>query len=108
METPPPMESPPGMEEPPPDGDPLREADSSIRSTSGRYASYWNAYLLKNKNGGHLRIYLVFVAVKTTRSVQMERPSGVDTSTSTDDFEEYLQSQQENDSHQPVDAFVGT
>ena len=24
----------------------LREADSSIRSTSGRYASYWNAFLL--------------------------------------------------------------
>ena len=24
---------------------PPREADSSIRSTSGRYASYWNAYL---------------------------------------------------------------
>ena len=31
---------PPRMEEPPP-----READSSIRSTSGRYASYWNAFL---------------------------------------------------------------
>ena len=31
----------PRMENPPP-----READSSIRSTSGRYASYWNAYLL--------------------------------------------------------------
>ena len=25
---------------------PPREADSSIRSTSGRYASYWNAFLL--------------------------------------------------------------
>ena len=25
--------------------DPPREADSSIRSTSGRYASYWNAFL---------------------------------------------------------------
>ena len=30
--------------DPPP---PPREADSSIRSTSGRYASYWNAFLLK-------------------------------------------------------------
>ena len=31
----------------PPGADtPLREADSSIRSTSGRYASYWNAFLL--------------------------------------------------------------
>ena len=28
---------------------PPREADSSIRSTSGRYASYWNAFLLNNK-----------------------------------------------------------
>ena len=31
---------PPGPGRPPP------EADSSIRSTSGRYASYWNAFLL--------------------------------------------------------------
>ena len=31
---------------PPPGADtPPREADSSIRSTSGRYASYWNAFL---------------------------------------------------------------
>ena len=27
---------------------PPREADCSIRSTSGRYASYWNAFLFKN------------------------------------------------------------
>ena len=33
---------PPG---PPPQTIPPREADSSIRSTSGRYASYWNAFL---------------------------------------------------------------
>ena len=32
--------SPPGTRQTPP-----READSSIRSTSGRYASYWNAFL---------------------------------------------------------------
>ena len=31
---------PPGADTPPPP-----EADSSIRSTSGRYASYWNAFL---------------------------------------------------------------
>ena len=30
---------------PPPDQAPPPEADSSIRSTSGRYASYWNAFL---------------------------------------------------------------
>ena len=34
---------PPGWKETPP-----READSGIRSTIGRYASYWNAFLLKN------------------------------------------------------------
>ena len=34
---------PAGMENPPP-----WEADTSIRSTSGRYASYWNAYLFCN------------------------------------------------------------
>ena len=28
---------------------PPREADSCIRSTSGRYASYWNAFLLVNE-----------------------------------------------------------
>ena len=60
--------TPPGQGEPPPDqadppppwtrqnpqirhthpgpGRPPREADSRIRSTSGRYASYWNAFLL--------------------------------------------------------------
>ena len=32
---------PPGADTPPP------EADSSKRSTSGRYASYWNAFLLR-------------------------------------------------------------
>ena len=38
---------PPQMRRTPPEqADPPREADSSIRSTSGRYASYWNAFLL--------------------------------------------------------------
>ena len=38
---------PPGTRQTPPRTrqTPPREADSSIRSTSGRYASYWNAYL---------------------------------------------------------------
>ena len=55
MENPPPRdgeppwdgEPPPGWRtHTPPDGEPPpREADSSIRSTSGRYASYWNAFL---------------------------------------------------------------
>ena len=39
---------PPGMENPPRDGEPPPpEADSSIRSMSGRYASYWNAFLFQ-------------------------------------------------------------
>ena len=37
---PPRSRRPPGAGNPPP-----READCSIRSTSGRYASYWNAFL---------------------------------------------------------------
>ena len=37
---PPPEQTPPRADPPPP-----READFSIRSTSGRYASYWNAFL---------------------------------------------------------------
>ena len=39
--TPPPPPPPLGSTHPPP-----READSGIRSMSGRYASYWNAFLL--------------------------------------------------------------
>ena len=46
-QTPPgPGRHPPGLGRAPPGpGRPPREADSSIRSTSGRYASYWNAFL---------------------------------------------------------------
>ena len=36
---------PPGADTPPREQTPPREADCSIRSTSGRYASYWNAFL---------------------------------------------------------------
>ena len=44
---PPDLADPPGTwQTPPGPGRPPREADSSIRSTSGRYASYWNAFLL--------------------------------------------------------------
>ena len=35
-------DTPPDQADPPPG-----QADSSIRSTSGRYASYWNAFLLE-------------------------------------------------------------
>ena len=49
-ETPPDRQTPPGQGAPPgPGRPPPREADSRIRSTSGRYASYWNAFLLSKK-----------------------------------------------------------
>ena len=56
--TPPPdqADTAPGTREAPPPPGPgrppthPREADSSIRSTSGRYASYWNAFLLNTKS----------------------------------------------------------
>ena len=41
-QTPPSLSRHPWADTPPP------EADSSIRSTSGRYASYWNAFLFEN------------------------------------------------------------
>ena len=41
----PPEQTPPGSRHPP-GAHPPREADSGIRSTSGRYASYWNAFFL--------------------------------------------------------------
>ena len=49
-QTPPQEQTPPGADPPradPPQSDiPPPGPDSSIRSTSGRYASYWNAFLL--------------------------------------------------------------
>ena len=39
---------PPGADTTPRPGTPLRSACWEIRSTSGRYASYWNAILLVN------------------------------------------------------------
>ena len=41
----PPDQTPPRTRQTPPIRHPPWEADSSIRSTSGRYASYWNAFL---------------------------------------------------------------
>ena len=41
----PPQEHTPPQEQTPPEQTPPQEADCSIRSTSGRYASYWNALL---------------------------------------------------------------
>ena len=58
-----PDQTPPGSDTPPGPGRPPRirhhppppdQADSSIRSTSGRYASYWNAFLL---HGGLLFLF---------------------------------------------------
>ena len=42
----PPRNRPP-QEQTPPSRHPPREADSGIRSTSGRYTSYWNAFLFE-------------------------------------------------------------
>ena len=48
-DTPPRSRHPPGADTPPPRSrPPPGAADSSIRSTSGRYASYWNAFLYWN------------------------------------------------------------
>ena len=46
-------------EQTPRSGHTPQEADSSIRSTSGRYASYWNAFLFKNKIKDVKYIWLV-------------------------------------------------
>ena len=43
----PPWEQTPPRAEPPPEQTHPQEADSSIWSTSGRYASYWNAFLFE-------------------------------------------------------------
>ena len=40
---------------------PPRDADSRIRSTSGRYASYWNAFLLASDSVSTLSIFLAVV-----------------------------------------------
>ena len=50
---PPQTRHPPPPEQRPPDqADPPQEADCSIRLTSGRYASYWNAFLLFEEFNG--------------------------------------------------------
>ena len=54
--TSPPEQTPPDQAHPPGADTPFRsrpprEADCSIRSTSGWYASYWNAFLLVSVNG---------------------------------------------------------
>ena len=40
-------QTPPPWQQTPPQADTPREADSGIQSMSGRYASYWNAFLLE-------------------------------------------------------------
>ena len=49
---PPPKQTPPGSRLPPVSRHLPREADSGIQSMSGRYASYWNAFLF-NVTFGH-------------------------------------------------------
>ena len=45
LEQTPPEQTPPWSRAPPPEQTPPPKADSGIRSMSGRYASYWNAFL---------------------------------------------------------------
>ena len=59
--TPPDQETPPS---PPDQAPPPPEADCSIRLTSGRYASYWNAFLLTIYMAGVHSLSLSFVIVK--------------------------------------------
>ena len=71
----PPTRSPqrrPPKKEPPPQGDPPPpwEADSGIRSMSGRYASYWNAFLLL--------CIIVQYSMWSLRSIQKTHHSGLD------------------------------
>ena len=49
----------PGIHPPGPGRLPPREADCSIRSTSGRYASYWNAFLLLLNSKGNCWHFIV-------------------------------------------------
>ena len=49
-------QTPPRTRQTPP---PPREADSSIPSTSGRYASYWNAFLLNEMYAAYLIVCLL-------------------------------------------------
>ena len=50
--------APPGSRHPP--GSP-READSGIRSTSGRHASYWNAFVFCNSCHISASLHMIFV-----------------------------------------------
>ena len=56
---PPRADTPPGADTPPP-----HEADLGIRSMSGRYASYWNAFLLKRQT----TIYLCFIFTRLKKT----------------------------------------
>ena len=58
---PPDQADPPGSRHPPDQADPPQEADSSIRSTSGRYASYWNAFLFVHFKKHFWSIYCCWI-----------------------------------------------
>ena len=68
-ENPPPTrQTPPGTKENPPGpGRPPPEEDCSIRSMSGRYASYWNAILLR------IRLILILNSDKDQRKKSPSR-----------------------------------
>ena len=63
----PPEQTPPGADTPlgadtPPEVDPPRADPPGIRSTSGRYASYWNAFLFE-KNCNYLSSKLALILI---------------------------------------------
>ena len=68
LNTPRPLDTPPPLDTSPP----TRAVDAGIRSTSGRYASYWNAFLCSHdfdaKKSGRYKQVLVLNELVTNRT----------------------------------------
>ena len=62
---------PPGADTPPGSSHLPPGADSSIRSTSGRYASYWNAFLLLDKLNNKTKILFKGIKLQITKTKQL-------------------------------------
>ena len=65
----PPRSRPPGSRHPPP------RADSSIQSTSGRYASYWNAFLLRRSDYLNLNCSRSHTSIETSKEFYLRTAS---------------------------------
>ena len=68
---PPRKQTPPGADTPGSRPPPPGEADSGIRSMSGRYASYWNAFLFKvfSDKIVQLIVYLTLLPIACKRNI---------------------------------------